>query len=431
MVRTLHLAWSLIRIPHLAFSLFVFPLTIGICLVIVQLIATGVIVRASSLENSHLGSVEERSSRENSIVRRILYGSGDLRPDLKVCRWSFDPTTQEEVPPGPECAPDRLDVALRVSDPATFDVTHYKGIFSGQIDRLHVCQSCQPDVVITPKSGKDSTSRAYSAFGLAVLSLPLSHQDLIQKRMAVGKKLSHIMKLLGGVYFEIPEIEGGINTTAIRKTLPITMNIALLVIITLWLALRAHRKVLDYFAQNDVLLPLVAACGRSRFYSAIWLLTAARVFCFLGSSIPVLYFGLKGVVDKKSIFTLDTSISQLSVWLLAITTSLALATIMASISELKHRHHLLSIFYRYVPIAIALFGGVVWVATLLIDSGSMGMVRGIIAGLPVIGTAPLLLGPIINLPIVVMLPHALFAGILFVFMLRKNARWFAAHLEEI
>lgn len=431
MVRTLHLAWSLIRIPHLAFSLFVFPLTIGIALVIVQLIATGIIVKASSMESTNVGTVEERSSRENSIVRRILYGSGDLRPEITVCRWITDAATKEEIPPGPECAPDRLDVALRVSDPATFDVTHYKGIFSGQIDRLHVCQTCQPDVVITPKEGKDSISRAYSAFGLAVLSLPLSSQDIVQRRMAVGKKLSHVMKLLGGVYFEIPEIQGGINTTAIRKTLPITMNIALLVIITLWLALRAHRKVLDYFAQNDVLLPLVAACGRSRFYSAIWLLTAARVFCFLGSSIPVLYFGLKGVVDKKSIFTLDTSLSQLGVWLLAITTSLALATIMASISELKHRHHLLSIFYRYVPIAIALLGGTVWAATLLIDSGSMGMVRGMIAGLPVIGTAPLLLGPIINLPITVMLPHAIFAGALFIFMLRKNARWFAAHLEEI
>jgi hypothetical protein len=425
----LHLAWSLIRIPHLAFSLFVFPLVLSLAIVVIQLIVTAILVQASSFDLSK-DNQEKRITSEQSVVRRLLYGDGSMRPPLTVCRWRHDNTTGEEYPVGQDCEPDRLDVAIRVKDPTSFDVSSYVTIFGGQVDRLHVCASCQPDVVIQVDD-RGARSLAYSVFGLAVLSLPFANSELTEKRIEVRKGFSQISSLLGGIHFYVPEIPGGIDASGLKTSLPIVFNVTILIVITLWLALRAHRKVLDYFAQNNVLLPLVAACGKHRFYRAIWTLTLARVGCFLAASLPLTYLGLVSVLDKKALKTMDIELGQGVVWLCALVTTLALATVMASLAELKHRHNILSFLYRYVPIMIAFVGGLVWTLSLLSDADVYSYVRSAVAALPVIGMVPILVAPVLNISLYAVASHAFLSTALLFVALKYNARWFAAHLEEI
>lgn len=430
---SLHLALALIRIPHLAFSLFVVPLFIGLLLVTAQLLVTGTLLLMS---NPRLGDGPKEAPQTNSdgnLVRLILYGDNAIRPPLTVCRWKMK-ETGEEVPPSnaANCIPDRLDVAIRSNSPEVEDTSEYQALFSGQIDRLHVCATCTPDVVLTPGTDdKDALAKVHSVFGLALLSLPLSNSQLLAQQFELRQEFKRVTTLLGTVYFDLPEIPGGINATALRHTLPITLNIAALIITTLWLGLRAHRKVLDYFSHNDVLLPLVAACGKNKFYSALWILTLIRVGCFLIASVPILIFGIHGFLGKNSSLGIGTSKVQFFVWLVTISSSLALTTVLASLAELRHRQSCMSLLYRYLPLLCAGIGAVLWIATLLSQTTTMAILRATITAIPILGSAPLLVAPILNLPSLVMVPHAILSIAIFVTLLRKNARWFAAHLDEV
>jgi hypothetical protein len=229
----------------------------------------------------------------------------------------------------------------------------------------------------------------------------------------------------------IPEISEAIGISSLKGTLPITTNIALLVVIALWLALKAHRKVLDYFSRNDVLLPLAAACGKQAFYSAIWILTLFRVGCFLGASIPLMYFGLDDIFSSNVGIDLSFSLAHGAAWLVALVSALGLATVIASIAELKHRHSLLSVSYRVLPLLGAFFGAMVWGASFIMPLHACGVFRLIVSALPIVGIAPILVAPVTGLPYAPMMIHAVLAIIGLTWLLKRNARWFAAHLEEV
>ena len=431
MLRSTRIALAFLRIPHLALSLFVFPLLISLGIVIIQLLVTGAAVQLAS---SNAQTVAAMTSTESNghPVRWLLYGSGELRPPLKVCRWiSKDGTRAHETPPDPSCSPDRLDVALQVQDPANFDATKFVALFNGHVDRLHVCTACQPDVVITPEAPDKTSSRAYSVFGLSILFLPYSNKDVGERRVAIRESLEHVQNALGTISMHIPEITEAIGISSLRGTIPITANVALLVVIALWLALRAHRKVLDYFSRNDVLLPLAAACGKQTFYSAIWILTLLRVGCFLGASIPIMYLGLSDIITSNVEVNFSFPVLRSIVWLIALISTLAFATVIASIAELKHRHSLLSFSYRFLPLLGAFVGALVWSASFIVPLQSVGMFRLALSAIPVLGITPILVAPITGLPYLPMTVHAVLASCALVWLLRRNARWFAAHLEEV
>lgn len=363
-------------------------------------------------------------------VRWIVYGSAAPRPPLKVCRWSV--VDGREFPGDDGCHPDRLDVAIHVDEPATYDVGRFTRLFEGHVDRLHVCRACQPDVVITPRPYGRTTSVARSVFGLAILFLPYSNNEIGAKRVALTSAYEEITRSLGSLSMHIPEITEAVGVSSLKGSLPITANISLLVIIALWLALRAHRKVLDYFSHNDVLLPLAAACGKRTFYSAIWMLTVLRVGCFLCASIPLMYLGLSDIIASHvKNFEFTFSSFQTSVWLIALLSTLSFATVVASIAELKHRHHILSIAYRFIPLVGAFFGALIWGLSFLIPFSSVGGFRMALSALPVVGIAPILVAPVTGLSLMPMLIHAIAASAALVWLLRRNARWFAAHLEEV
>ncbi len=428
MRKSLHLALSLIRIPHLAISLFLFPLLISLVLVFVQLVATGLLVKASSLEAATSQLATKRQA-DLSMVRRILYGSSDLRPALRVCRWVQE--ARDERPPDSECAPDRLDVAVNVSDPISFDPSKYHELFNGQVDRLHVCRTCRPDVVITIDSSGIARSEIYSVYGLIVLSLPYTKSDVRDQKIQLMRHIGDIKKSFGELHLHLPDVQGGIGVSQLQASMPFTLNIGLLVLIALWLALRAHRRVLDYFSQNNVLLPLVAACGKGRFYSALWMLTLLRVGCFLCASIPMVFFGLKDIAGPRVFQALEVSMSQLLLWLFVLVAAFGLATVIASIAELKHRHSVLSFVYKVMPISIAILGAAVWGGSFIFPTDTMAALRLWLAAIPILGMTPIFLTPIIKLPLLPLLIHGACSVVLLRWALAHNARWFAAHLEEV
>ncbi len=429
MFRSLRLALAFVRIPHLALSLFLFPIIISVALVFAQLVATGLIVRMATMDPATQVETDEARS-EHSMMRWVIHGSTARRPTILVCRWRQ--VTGGEVPPSKECSPDRLDVAIHVSDPASYEVTKYSALFDGHVDRLHICKSCAPDVIVTPKVGGEVVSEVRSVFGLTILFLPYTNRSISSQRVEVLRTIDDIRRAVGSITMHIPETPDGIGITSLKLTLPITVNVASLVLIALWLAIRAHRKVLDYFSRNDVLLPLAAACGKETFYASIWILTLVRVGCFFGTSIPLLYFGLRDILgDEVGFSSLPISMVSFCVWLVALVSTLSFAAMIASIAELKHRHALWTIAYRFLPMTVALLGAALWSLSFILPYDSLGMFRLAISSIPVVGMAPIVVGPAVSLPLLPMGIHAVLSSALFLLLLKRNARWFAAHLEEI
>lgn len=207
---------------------------------------------------------------------------------------------------------------------------------------------------------------------------------------------------------------------------------ALLVVVGLWLALRSHRKVLDYFARNGALLPMVSACGKSSFYSALWLITLLRVGAFLLTAVPLsIAFFVNHFRDEQLENLMGPQGLEFVLWILALTASLSLAAVTASIAELKHRQHLLNILLKYVPTALAFLGAAFWGLSLLLEGAFIQFVRDTIATLPVIGMVPIILAPVFKPHLNVLALHTIIAAGVIVLVLKSNARWFAAHLEEL
>ena len=57
--------------------------------------------------------------------------------------------------------------------------------------------------------------------------------------------------------------------------------------------------------------------------------------------------------------------------------------------------------------------------------------RHAVTALPVAGLAPMIMAPLLQPPLFVLAAHGLLACIFLFYTLTLNARWFAAHLEEL
>lgn len=432
-MKALRLAFCFVLVPKLFISLFLFPLLIGFVAVYGQLLATGLVLDSmSSRRDAESLQKSLKDSRDNNVARLILYGSGTPPSPVAVCRWTSREVDGKfiELPPA-ECKRDRLDVAIHVDDPQTFDTSQYEEILNGNVERLHVCRSCRPDVVIDA-SGSQPHVDTFSIQGMLVLSLLRYSDDAHGKFVEAFQKFDHVNSLIGAVHFHSPDFREPLALSEIRTSAALTLNVAGLAVLALWLALKAHRKVLDYFARNGALLPMVAAVGKSDFYCAIWLLTAMRVGAFLSFAVPMVWFGLAAFIDKNEMLAfVGHDLLELSLWCLAIFSSLGLATLVASVADLKHRHHILSFIYRYVPLGICLIGGFVWAFSFFLDGSVVGIFRSIVASAPLAGMTPVLLAPIFKPNLITLTAHSLLTIMLVIALMRRNAKWFAAHLEEL
>jgi hypothetical protein len=225
--------------------------------------------------------------------------------------------------------------------------------------------------------------------------------------LSSGAKLGKEILNLPGLYAPTPLSE--INATIIG-----ILNIASLIIIGAWLAMKSHRKVLDYFAASGSLLPLVAASG------------------FLMSSVPFSYSVFTSMATKHTkTFAFGGDGAAFGLWLIAMTAMFSLAGTIASISELRTKYSPLSFVYRYIPFFLCVVGGSVWGMTLLFDSSSAVTTRDLIAAFPLVGIVPVLLAPIFVPSDNVLVVQSILSVTALVFAIRANTKWFGAHLEEL
>lgn len=433
MIAGFRLALALARIPKLFASLFLIPLFLSLLLVYGQLVVTGIFIRTLSQDPESVETTLKQMKHEN-FGRKLIYGESKELPPLKLCRWI--PVTGPEgatgeAPPSADCAPDKLDVALHVPDPQTFATEEYEKIFNGNVERLHICRTCHPHVVINVGATENKTS-VYSIWGLVVLSLVQFNDDVNEQYVKVVKNFDKIKFKIGDISFYSPGLRHPVGVRTMYVSMAIVFNIALLVVVTMWLALRAHRKVLDYFARSGALLPMVAATGKGVFYAAIWILTFLRVGGFLVAAVPMTIFGFQEIMRKDQInVVFGGDFAALALWAVAIVSSLGLATLISSISELKQRHQFLAFMYRYLPITVCAIGMLLWSLSFISDSDFTGVFRNAMTSLPILGMGPVLIAPIFKPNFDVLAVHTFLTAALFAVALRHNARWFAAHLEDL
>lgn len=431
MLRALHIAWALIRVPNLTRHLFLVPILLSLLIVVGQLITTGVFLEAASRNALWQGAGDgPEAVNDTSPVRYLLYGSGERRGPLRVCRWLPDSNRpMKEVPPTAECKADRLDVAINVSNPETFIVDDYVSIFEGQIDRLHVCKHCAPDAIIRVGDEGDVQTMSYSMWGMAVLSLAFLPREA--QRTERRETLEATSDRLGSLSLYMPESRRLVDITPANPGFAFTLNVVPMIIIALWLAVRAHGKVLDYFAQNSVLLPLVAATGKRAFYGALWILTSARVACFLAASVPIVYIGLRMLSGGENSIGRTDRLWMLVCWFVAVIPAVGLSTMIASVADLKRRHSMANFLYRYIPIFLALVGGIAWAFTFVFPTEAAGVARTVFTAVPVVGLAPVFIAPVTEPPYTALLFHGAVSLVALILLVRVNMRWFAAHLEEV
>jgi hypothetical protein len=434
-MRAYRLAFSLIRVPRLFASLFLIPLIFGLLIVAAQLLVTAMFLKAAAQTTKAVEEHVETRKGVHGTARKLLFGTREMLPPAKICRWKIitdkNGKPLYEEAPSPDCAPKRLDVAVRTKNPETFDVSPYQKLFNGNAEAIHVCRACQPDVLII-KEGDSLRTYGKSVWALLLLQLSMTSETMDQHVIEFAKDKDRISNLIGPIYFSAYGFRKSFGITTMNVQVAAVLNVASLVVISLWLALKAHRKVLDYFARNGALLPMVAATGKQSFYSALWILTILRVGAFLVAAIPATLIVFSDMLEDETnntFFGDEWFFPYL--WIVAIGLSFALTTLIASISDLKQRHTLMSFFYLYAPMLICGVGTIAWGASFLADSELFGTLRNAATALPILGITPIILSPLFQPSLWVIVTHAILTFVLIYIFLKRNARWFAAHLEEL
>ncbi len=427
-MRSFRVAASLICIPRLFISLLLFPLLVSFGVVYLQLLVSTAFLRAANVDSSTVAKSIKTDS-QGGFARRLLFGKENRLKPLIVCRWIQDVGTDSEEPPAEDCAPDRLDVALQVRDPRNFPTETYASLMEGNVERLHVCRSCAPDVVLIPEKGE---TKIYSVWGLILYSAFHKSQASGEKFVEAIKSREQEIGLMGDVHFFAPGFTKPLSLSDLNTDFIIVCNFAGLIVLTLWLAIRAHRKILDYFARNGALLPMVAATGKSAFYGAMWIVTGVRVAAFLCASVPAVLFTLRETSQRKDFLdTFGNDWITAVLWIVATVASLGLATMVSSIAELQHRHNIVGFLYRYLPISLCAIGALLWAGSFLVDADVAAWIRNCIAALPILGAFPVLVSPLFTPKPDILAVHAILAAWCLLQTFRINARWFAAHLEEL
>lgn len=424
-INPFRVALAFVRIPRLCLSLLLGPLVIGIGLVGFQLVLTSAYFKL--MDRSAEDLEQDLSDRKHSQwLLDVLYGSNESLPPIAVCRW------EGGAPPSPGCNIQPFDVALQVSNPLEFDPSRYVQHFDGASRRIHICQSCQADVTILV-AGADSETRlrGFMALGVAILAETFD-RGISDQLIALKKASEGIETLYGVVLMKLGGVPNAINVTETEKAMVVIMNVGLFLVIALWLGLRAHRRVLDYFSRNGALLPLVAGIGKDSFYLAIWFITLLRVCGFLVACLPTTAYVLITAIRSGSAPSLAKMPVEIVVlWLAAVIVSLVALTILVGVSELQHREVWVSWGYKYLPLVLCALGTVVWLWSIFTSAHVAHDMQRFIGALPIVGIVPVLVTPIIAVEPLVLLFHVAMSIALITFCVRRNARWFAAHLEEV
>ncbi len=428
--KSLKLTWHLIRIPRLFCSLILFPLVLSLGVVVIQLSASGVFL--SYLSNSKTTRMKanlEAPRTQSNWLRKMLI-QGDFQNDVTVCHWQYE-SDGTPIQPSEDCGLDRYDVVVHPEVLDRVPLETYTKMLTGSFARLHVCGGCVSDIIIST-NGKENRVDFRSLLALSLFKAVEFTKDYRTNYLKAVKNMQSFENSVGKRYLVL---SGFIRPTAIdtlATSFVIVMNISLFVITSLWLALRSHRKVLDYFAHSGALLPMVAANGKYTFYSTIWLLTILRVLGFAAAALPLGFIVLAGVIRQDiTEFFFHGEAIQFWIWIVSIVASMTLTTLIASLAELQSRHSLLSFTYKLYPALVCFAGGLLWGITFFFEIPQIELMRTFILAVPLLGLPPLLMAPIFSPEPLSIAINTILTTALIVYTLQTNAHWFSAHLEDI
>ncbi len=432
-MKAIKLALSLILVPRLFLSLIFLPFLFSIILVIFQLFLTRGAVYLLNRDSQVIENNFNQGQNFN-LTRKMLYGDGSPLKEFRVCNWikiKDENGVIVEQPAEAGCELQRLNVAIRPDNLTPEKLKQYELILKGNTKKLHICETCISDLVISLKDSAVKTS-IYSIWGLMIANLAKNHSEVKVQYIKAVKTSENLMQLIGDQFIYFNGLSSHISISEIESNLVLIINIAGILIVAAWLALKAHKKILDYFSKSGALLPLVAANGKENFYIALWIITAIRVSAFLMTALPVTIYTIYAIYSenvKINLFDQDPLI--LLIWFLTLFFALSFATLIASISDLKQRYSILGIIYKFVPIMLSIVGLIFWSITFIFESDFVSHARFLTTSLPIIGLGPVLATPIVKPNIMALIIHCLVTIFLFKTLLSKNGRWFAAHLEDL
>lgn len=419
------LAFSFVRVPRLFAYLILWPLVIGMFMIIVQLSFTALFTKVSTETSTELED-ELETEKEHDAIRYFLYGSHRPLPPPQICVW------ETEQPRSPNCRIESVDLTVLSENPSAVNPAEMIGFFKNNLRQIHICRQCESELQLDLR-GAEPKIYIKGLFGFLVFmsSDRAFTQSLRQYRVYALEEREKVENVQGLPYIISPGLSQPLALKGNEGIAALVLNVASLIVVTLWLMLRAHRRVLDYFARSGALLPLVAACGKRTFYLSLWMVTVIRVICFLIAAVPATLFFFTRTVDKSTVDALKTDWPLLALWCIAVLVSMAALTLIGSIADLKHRHSWTSFLYKYVPLTACLLGASCWFAALFFNQDAVRIVQRAIEVMPVVGMCPIILTPLVALDSRVVVAHTLLSALLLVFLLHMNARWFAAHLEEL
>jgi hypothetical protein len=422
LVKSLHLAISLLRVKRLFFSLFLGPVLLGLIIVLIQTAGTVALINLSQEDSEKFGT-RMSSSTESDFLRGFVFGDGMIPAKPRIC----SPTDLS-----PDCFLESYDIVVRNEFNHPVDNEEFQEVFRGAAQRVHFCLDCQSDFVLSIGESKTET-KIFSLTGMAVLLLADNRRllELRQHLADARTEKDRADQVQGRIVFHPPGLANPLAFSEAQTILVVILNVCLTIAIVLWLAIKAHRRVLDYFAKNDVLLPLVASCGKKVVYDALWMLSFARVLVFvLSAFLPFVI-----VLSKINNLAFSTSLGDtkyfLILWIVAVLFSLGCFGTIVSMSELKQRYPIASALYKIVPIAGCFAGLILWIVAILNGGSEWNIVSSVISVVPIVGLTPTLVAPLSVISPITLVLHILLCGILAVYSLKRSSNWFASHLEEI
>lgn len=421
------LALAFIRVPRLFFALLFWPLVIGFLLAVGQGALSVGYIKTVSTTPEDVDKELSQSEAHQSWLRGVITGDPKPFQSVSICRWKNGNLYKSAE--GSDCSIDKDDLVIQTPQPLELSSSEYVDHFKGIVPEIHICEDCSSNFLI--RSDKDRFKlSSIKSLGLYILT----EEDHISRRKEHFKDyLSDIKdaeQLEGEVVLKLPAFKRGLELRTASQRMVVTANIAGLIILVLWLALKAHKRVLDYFSKNDALLPLVAACGKDTFYLSLWIVTAFRVVFFLLSAVPatILFYVLLGENPAGDLFKFDY---VFFIWLACLFLALGAVTVLASIADLKSRASFSSILYRWLPFGLFAMGSLAWVPILLFGSESAYWLSQIIAVIPMLGLAPVIASPILYVEPISLVIHGILSLCLIIYLLRANSEWFASHLEAL
>lgn len=434
MLQPLRITWYLLRIPRLLATLLLAPVVTSILIVILQLFISAIFLQARHTQSTDaLLEKMEKSSEEKrtpSWYRTILIGN-NLRADgVKICTWQKDPVSGKLTPSTPDCELQRFDVVVTPSVVDEFGPSFYEKLFAGLFRAVHICDGCATDIIIWRNN--DEIQTLFRSFlGFVLFQEVNFSEGFKQNYQQALRARQEVSKRIGEPYFDLLGFREPTRLRSIHANVIVIMNIGFIIVTALWLALKAHRRVLDYLSHSGVLLPMVAATGTSTFYASVWLLTLIRVAAFSLAAIALGIFVFVDVMTDPPAFPFYGRPFAFIVWMISIIASLSLAALIASVAELKQHHDVVNIHYKLIPLIACVLGGIGWATTFLIEHPILQPIRAFIGLIPVVGTAPMLLAPIFEPYWYVLGLNTLGTLALLFLVARYNSRWFAAHLDDI